>query len=84
MEIDLHEIPLFIKKGHKIPVVKQSIIEDKQLRTKIMECSLNYQQQDFEYIGTPNSDYQYELYQDDGISRILPSKQDETNKETCR
>ena len=49
-----------------------------------MECSLNYQQQDFEYIGTPNSDYQYELYQDDGISRILPSKQDETNKETCR
>lgn len=84
VEIDLHEIPLFIKKGHKIPVVKQSIIEDKQLRTKIMECSLNYQQQDFEYIGTPNSDYQYELYQDDGISRILPSKQDETNKETCR
>lgn len=83
VEIDLHEIPLFIKKGHKIPVVKQSIIEDKQLRTKIMECSLNYQQQDFEYIGTPNSDYQYELYQDDGISRILPSKQDETNKETC-
>ncbi|MBQ3583201.1 MAG: alpha-glucosidase, partial [Lachnospiraceae bacterium] len=84
VEIDLHEIPLFIKKGHKIPVVKKSIIEDKQLRTKIMECSLNYQQQDFEYIGTPNSDYQYELYQDDGISRILPSKQDETNKETCR
>lgn len=69
VEVRLNEVIMFIKEGHKIPVVKKSVIEDKALRTKIMDCSIEYKYDDYEYIGDSDSSYEYQLYNDDGITR---------------
>lgn len=69
VEVKLNEVIMFVREGHKIPVVKKSVIEDKMLRTKIMDCSIEYKKDDYEYIGEPDSSYEYKLYTDDGMTR---------------
>lgn len=69
VEVKLNEVIMFVREGHKISVVKKSVIEDKMLRTKIMDCSIEYKKDDYEYIGEPDSSYEYKLYTDDGMTR---------------
>ncbi|MDE7433139.1 MAG: alpha-glucosidase, partial [Lachnospiraceae bacterium] len=69
VEVKLNEIIMFIREGHKIPLVKKDVIQDAALKTRIMDCSIEYKAEDFEYIGDINSDYEYKLYQDDGITK---------------
>ena len=51
VNVELNEVPLFIREGKRIPVVKYSVITDKNLRKEIMECSIDYKEEDLEYIG---------------------------------
>lgn len=69
VEIKLNEVIMFVREGHKIPIVKKSVIDDKALRTKIMDCSIEYGSDDYEYIGTADSPYEYKLYSDDGMTK---------------
>lgn len=69
VEVKLNEIIMFIREGHKIPLVKKDVIQNAALRTRIMDCSIEYKAEDYEYIGDTASDYEYKLYQDDGITK---------------
>lgn len=69
VKVKLNEVIMFIREGHKIPIVKKSVIEDKTLRTKIMDCSIEYKSDDYEYISEQDASYEYKLYTDDGLSR---------------
>lgn len=73
VEVKLNEVIMFVREGHKIPIVKKSVMEDKTLRTKIMDCSIEYKDDDYEYIGEPDSSYEYQLYTDDGMTRKYES-----------
>lgn len=69
VEVKLNEVIMFVREGHKIPIVRKSVIEDKMLRIKIMDCSIEYKDDDYEYIGEPDSPYEYKIYTDDGMTR---------------
>lgn len=71
VEVKLNEVIMFIREGHKIPIVKKSVIQDETLRIKIMDCSIEYSTEDYEYAGDLNSGYEYELYNDDGVTRTF-------------
>lgn len=73
VEVKLNEVIMFVREGHKIPIVKKSVMEDKMLRTKIMDCSIEYKDDDYEYIGEPDLSYEYQLYTDDGMTRKYES-----------
>ena len=44
------EVPLFVRDGVKIPVVKYDIVTEKSNRVKIQDCSMEYEDEDFEMI----------------------------------
>lgn len=73
VEVKLNEVIMFVREGHKIPIVRKSVIEDKMLRIKIMDCSIEYKDDDYEYIGEPDSSYEYKIYTDDGMTRKYES-----------
>lgn len=73
VEVKLNEVIMFVREGHKIPIVRKSVIEDKMLRIKIMDCSIEYKDDDYEYIGEPDSPYEYKIYTDDGMTRKYES-----------
>lgn len=73
VEVKLNEVIMFVREGYKIPIVKKSVMEDRMLRTKIMDCSIEYKDDDYEYIGEPDSSYEYQLYTDDGMTRKYES-----------
>lgn len=51
VKVALHEVPFFVREGKRIKLVKKSVIADKTLRKQIMDCTIKYQESDFEYIG---------------------------------
>ncbi|MDY6329317.1 MAG: glycoside hydrolase family 31 protein, partial [Lachnospiraceae bacterium] len=50
VKVAVNEVPLFIRNGRNIKVVKESVIKDKSLRKSIMDCSVEYSEEDFEII----------------------------------
>lgn len=50
VKVAINEVPLFIRNGRNIKVVKESVIKDKSLRKAIMDCSVEYSEDDFEII----------------------------------
>ena len=50
VKVAINEVPLFIRNGRNIKVVKESVIKDKSLRKSIMDCSVEYSEEDFEII----------------------------------
>ena len=48
VKVAVNEVPLFIRNGRNIKVVKESVIKDKSLRKSIMDCSVEYSEDDFE------------------------------------
>jgi alpha-glucosidase len=59
VKADLNEILVFVRKGHVLPLVEPS---------KGMECNLN--NAEMKYICYDSDAASYELYTDDGVSRI--------------
>ncbi len=50
INVDTDEVPLFVRDGVKIPVVKYDIVTEKSNRAKIQDCSMEYKDEDFEMI----------------------------------
>lgn len=50
VKVAVNEVPLFIRNGRNIKVVKEAVIKDKSLRKSIMDCSVEYSEEDFEII----------------------------------
>ncbi|MBQ3665379.1 MAG: alpha-glucosidase [Lachnospiraceae bacterium] len=50
VKIARDEVPLFIRENHQVKIVRQSVITDASLREKIMDCSICYREEDFEYL----------------------------------
>ena len=50
VKVAINEVPLFIRNGRNIKVVKESVIKDKSLRKAIMDCSVEYSEDDVEII----------------------------------
>ena len=59
VKADLNEILVFVRKGHVLPLAEPS---------KGMECNLN--NAEMKYICYDSDAASYELYTDDGVSRI--------------
>lgn len=73
VKIELNEVPLFVREGTNIPIVRQEVITDKKLRKSIMDCSVQYKGCDFEIIGMDTDTYKYDMYNDDGFTKNAPS-----------
>ena len=59
MELDLHEFPLFIRKGKVIPFA-----------TKPVVCTDELMREDLTLIGWTGTGAEYRLYWDDGVSPV--------------
>lgn len=69
------EVPLFIKKGCFIPVVKRSVIQNISERSQICNCERKFADEDFELIGQVAAITEYRMYEDDGNTRDIENNQ---------